>query len=69
MILAFNAWDTILLSGLRLFCVLVCLEVFKQVLSHYKRRLSDCNGRTYSRASSSSYNLISNKQQPSCLIV
>jgi hypothetical protein len=33
MILAFNAWDTILLSGLRL-CVWVCLEVFKQVLSH-----------------------------------
>jgi hypothetical protein len=32
MILAFNAWDTILLSGLRL-CVWVCLEVFKQVLS------------------------------------
>jgi hypothetical protein len=49
MILAFNAWDTILLSGLRLFCVWVCLEVFKQVLSLFKGDWSDCNGRTYSR--------------------
>jgi hypothetical protein len=39
MILAFNAWDTILLSGLRLFCVWVCLEVFKQVLSLFIKEI------------------------------
>jgi hypothetical protein len=49
MILAFNAWDTILLSGLRLFCVWICLEVFKQVLSLFIKDWSDCNGRTYSK--------------------
>jgi hypothetical protein len=64
-ILAFNAWDTILLSGLRLFCVWVCLEVFKQVLSLFIKEIGViATEELILRASSSSYNLISNKQQP-----
>jgi hypothetical protein len=65
MILAFNAWDTILLSGLRLFCVWVCLEVFKQVLSLFIKEIGViATEELILGASSSSYNLISNKQQP-----